>query len=154
MAPNRLKPGNMQSARSYNRQGHEALYVKLNDADTQGGRKGPAIFSFDKLIFQVSGGVEFVDPGVVSLLKAESNYTHIIETNGRTLFLSKTLKQCARIFPPNFLRVHQSYLVNPAYMISYDRKAGHLLLEDERTIPVSRSGKSVMQSFLAAQACH
>ena len=144
----------MQSARiKHQRQGHEALYFKLSDADTHAPRvrKGPAVFSFHKLIFQVSGGVEFVDPTQVCFLKAESNYTCITEITGRTILLSKTLKECVKVFPGSFLRIHQSYLINPSFLVSYDRKRGQMRLEDQQQLPVSRSGKVVMQAFLASQ---
>jgi len=141
-----------QASRRHRRQGQQALYFKLNDADTHApkGLISPASFPFTKLVFQVTGGMEFIDPGKVVLLKAESNYTQIVESEGRTILLSKTLKQCAHVFPNSFLRVHQSYLINPQYMITYDRKGSKLFLGRDLAIPVSRSGKAVMQAFLAA----
>ena len=103
---------------------------------------------FSKLIFKVSGGAEFVDPAQVIVLGADSNYTRVMMRAGRTILLSRTLKDCSRVFPATFLRVHQSWLVNPACIRWYDRKNATLHLENETTVPVSRSGKAVVEQLI------
>ena len=127
---------------------HETKYVPLwpgrdvphNEQETTG--------SFSKLAFHVQTGVEFIDPLTVTHLEAESNYTSIYCTSGRRVVLSRTLKSCMAIFPQNFLRIHQSYLVNPQHIQTYLRQESGLRLDSGVHLPISRSGKAVMQEFV------
>lgn len=93
-------------------------------------------------------GVEFVDPLTVTHLEAQSNYTAIYCTNKRRILVSKTLKELVRMFPPYFLRIHQSYHVNPQWIQTYLRHDQQVRFESGLLLPVSRSGKAVMQKFL------
>jgi two-component system LytT family response regulator len=107
---------------------------------------------FQKIAFHVQNGVEFIDPMVVTHLQAQSNYT-TIHCQNRRIMVSKTLKDIARIFPANFLRIHQTYLVNPQHIQTYLRHDQELKLDNGMLIPVSRSGKTVMQEFLKRTTC-
>ena len=68
--------------------------------------------------------------------------------DGSSFLVSKVLKQVSSHFPKHFLRVHQSYFVNPMYLEFYDRKKGRIALVDGRVLPVSRSGKSLLHDAI------
>ena len=109
----------------------------------------PAIIPpVSKIAFQVHNGVEFIDPLAVTHLEAQSNYTAIYCTHGRRILISRTLKSCMCVFPGSFLRIHQSYLVNPKYIQTYLRHDCEVRLDSGLQLPVSRSGKVVMQEFV------
>jgi two-component system LytT family response regulator len=101
-----------------------------------------------KIAFQVQNGVEFIDPLTVTHLEAQSNYTAIYCTHGRRILISRTLKSCTGVFPESFLRIHQSYLVNPQHIQTYLRHENGLRLDNGLQLPVSRSGKVVIQEFV------
>jgi DNA-binding LytR/AlgR family response regulator len=101
-----------------------------------------------KIAFQVQNGVEFIDPLKVTHLEAQSNYTAIYCTHGRRILISRTLKSCTGVFPGSFLRIHQSYLVNPQHIQTYLRHENLLRLDNGLELSVSRSGKLVMQEFV------
>ncbi len=101
-----------------------------------------------KITFQVQNGVEFVDPLTVTHLEAKSNYTLIHQLSGRRIMISKTLKVCVAVFPSHFLRIHQSFLINPQYIQTYLRHDNAIRLDNGETLPVSRSGKEVIQEFV------
>ena len=106
--------------------------------------------SYSKIIFNVTTGVEFVNPTDVCYLQAQSNYCKIV-LKDRSILVSKTLKQCATLFPSSFLRVHQSYLVNAEMLRSFNRKSGLLTTDFAHNIPVSRSCRSVIRDFIKRQ---
>lgn len=101
-----------------------------------------------KIAFHVQNAVEFVDPLTVTHLEAQSNYTEVHFTNGRRLLVSRTLKSCSAVFPKSFLRIHQSFLVNPQCIQTYLRHEHALRLDNGVLLPASRSGKTVMHEFI------
>ena len=123
---------------------HVVLWPELME------QKSPVVVDppFAKIAFAVQNGVEFVDPLTVTHLEAQSNYTKIHCLNDRRIFVSRTLKNCRAQFPSTFLRIHQSYLVNPQFIQSYLRQDQELKLDNGLSLPVSRTGKKVMQDFL------
>lgn len=71
--------------------------------------------------------------------KADNNYTTFYFLDGSKILVSKTLKFYADILKEvQFLRVHQSHLVNTKYIKEFIKSdGGYLLLKDKTTVPVS-----------------
>lgn len=98
-----------------------------------------------RIPFHVQRGTVFINPERVTHLQAQSNYTMIHQTVGKSILVSKTLKYCAGMFPGHFLRVHQSYLINPTFLAFYDRAEHAVELDNGVRVPVSRSGKAALR---------
>lgn len=76
----------------------------------------------------------------IHYLKSDENYIHII-SNNEPVLLRLTLKSAEEQLKSNgFLRVHRSYLINPAKI--KEVKSRHLVLVDQTRIPISRSFRS------------
>lgn len=71
--------------------------------------------------------------------KADNNYTTFFLKNKTKILVSKTLKYYSDILKEvNFLRVHQSHLVNKQHIKEYIKSdGGYLILEDASNVPVS-----------------
>ncbi|NRA92526.1 MAG: response regulator transcription factor [Psychroserpens sp.] len=71
--------------------------------------------------------------------ESDSNNTMFFLSNGKKIFVTKTLKYFSDLLKPyNFLRVHQSHLVNLNYISEFIKTdGGYLLLKDRETVPVS-----------------
>ena len=95
----------------------------------------------DRIALATSEGMEVVDVKDILYCEAQSNYTSIYFRNGRKLLVSKTLKQISALLKDHlFYRVHQSYLVNLAYVKKFVRSGGgYLILEGEETVNVAQS---------------
>lgn len=92
--------------------------------------------------------VKYVQLDEIIRLQADSNYTHVMLTQGRVFVSAKTLKEYDEILQgQHFLRVHKSHLVNPAHITSYDRQ-GFLLLTDGSRVEVSRRKKDYLLQAL------
>ncbi len=67
------------------------------------------------------------------------NYCHVFLSSGEKVLMSKPLKYFSDMLESsNFIRVHQSHLVNFSFIHSFVKKeGGYLLLKDETQVPVS-----------------
>ena len=66
-------------------------------------------------------------PNDVIMLRGELNYTTFCLKNGKTIMIAHTLKYFEdKLNKFGFLRVHRAFLVNPKYILSYD-KVGHTI---------------------------
>ncbi|MBE7660950.1 LytTR family DNA-binding domain-containing protein [Tenacibaculum finnmarkense] len=71
--------------------------------------------------------------------KSDNNYTEFFFIDGQHLLVSKTLKYFADMLKEfNFIRIHQSHLVNIQYIKEFIKSdGGYLVLKNKITIPVS-----------------
>ncbi len=95
-------------------------------------------------------GLEFVRIDDIIYASADSNYSNIHLKDGNTILLAKTLKQVeALVEGRNFLRIHQSFLVNLAYIKKYIKgQGGTLVMEGGSSLPVSRSCKERLMALI------
>lgn len=84
--------------------------------------------------------------------KSENNYTIFHLTNGTTILVSKTLKEWDDLLSAhNFIRTHQSHLINSSHVKSFVKKdGGYILMSDESVISVSRNKKDDILQQLAS----
>lgn len=80
--------------------------------------------------------------------KSDSNYTRIVLIDGSVRIASRTLKVYDSKLNGGFLRVHNSYLVNPAYIKSFNLNSNELSIGGNTVIPVSRTRKPMLVSYL------
>jgi DNA-binding LytR/AlgR family response regulator len=89
------------------------------------------------------GRTLFIDPATVAALRAEGHYT-ILLRGSESLFCPWSITEAEeRLAPAGFLRVHRSYLLNPARVARFERlkDTGLCLLDGDGNlkIPVSRN---------------
>lgn len=89
-------------------------------------------------IFNTQEGDYVVNFDEIIFCKGEGNYTEIIRTNGGKILVSKNLKKIEEILPADeFIRIHQSTLVNRSQIDRYDKKMLNLYLKNGDELPVS-----------------
>ena len=93
----------------------------------------------DKISLHTQEKIIVVDIENIIRCKSDNNYTTFYFLDGSKILVSKTLKFYADILKEiNFLRVHQSHLVNTKYIKEFIKSdGGYLLLKDKSTVPVS-----------------
>lgn len=96
-----------------------------------------------RIAIPLSDKVEFVNVHKIVRLQAEGNYTHIYLADGKKYLVSKTLKEYDELLERfNFLRTHQSHLINFKKIASYVKsEGGFIVMDDNSQIPVSRMKK-------------
>lgn len=93
----------------------------------------------------------YVNVADIVRCEADNTYTKFMLNNGETILVSKTLKEYADLLNGhNFIRSHQSHLVNMNYIKSWLRQdGGSLLLNNGTKIPVSKSNREKVKEALA-----
>jgi two-component system LytT family response regulator len=82
--------------------------------------------------------------------EAANNYTTFYLQNNEQVLVCKTLKEFADLLSPhNFVRTHQSHLVNVQFVKSYLKEdGGTLLLNNLSKIPISRQNRDLVKAAL------
>lgn len=83
--------------------------------------------------------------------EATNNYTTFYLANNEQVLVCQTLKEFAQLLKPhNFIRTHQSHLVNINSVKSYLKEdGGTLLLNNLQKVPVSRQSREMVKNALA-----
>ena len=105
-----------------------------------------------KVALPTQTGFEFVNLNAIMYCKSESNYCHVMCSDGKTLFLAKTLKYMEeQLDSKQFVRVHKSYLVNLNYVARFDKGLMmKITLNNGDEVPVSlRKKETFLNAMLA-----
>ena len=88
--------------------------------------------------------IHFIDISEIMRCMADGNYTRFYLKGNTSLLVAKTLKDYDRLLASaDFLRVHQSHLVNMKHVREYVKSdGGYLVMHDGTKIPVSTRKKA------------
>jgi two-component system LytT family response regulator len=103
-----------------------------------------------KIAVPFQSGVVFVELKELVYCEADSNYTKLMLTNGKSYLLTKTLRDVQGVLEErNFLRVHRQYLVNLDHIKMYHKGDGsYLVMTGDVSIPVAKNQKDrLVQKF-------
>ena len=103
----------------------------------------------DKLAFSTKETIEFLRPADMMYCEAVSNYSNIYMPSGK-LLVCKTLRELEQMMKEyNFIRVHRSFLINPAFITRYVKTlGGSIIMENGFEIPISRTKKDEVSRWL------
>ncbi len=106
-----------------------------------------------RIALPMFGETRYVNINDIVRCEADNTYTRFYLTNGEQVLVSKTLKEYADMLARyEFLRTHQTHLVNMAQIKSWIREdGGSLLLNDNTKIPISKINRIKVKEMLAAQ---
>jgi two-component system, LytTR family, response regulator len=104
-----------------------------------------------KICVPVVTGLVFLDIAEIIRCESDINYTTIYMKDKQKLVVAKTLKEFEEMLTEyNFFRVHNSHLINLAFIKSYNKgKGGFLTLIDNSSIEVSTRRKDELMRKLA-----
>ncbi len=104
-----------------------------------------------KVVLPTQEGFDVVEVKDIVRCEADDNYTHIYLAGGPKLLVSRTLKEFEEMLhDKDFLRIHQSHLINAAHVQRYIKgRGGYVKMSDDSIIEVSRRKKDeLMHRFL------
>lgn len=84
---------------------------------------------------------------VTSIIRCEAsdNYTTFFLADQSPIVVSRPLKEYDDLLTPlNFLRVHQSHLVNLRYLQQFNKRDGGIVLKDGSEVPVSSRKREIL----------
>ena len=102
-----------------------------------------------KLILSLHDSFQVVNLNELLFCESDKGYTTFYCSDGKKYLVSKTLKEFEeRLTASNFIRPHQSYIVNLKFIDKYE-KAGVIYLKNGKKIPVSsRKKEHFVTTFL------
>lgn len=104
----------------------------------------------DKIAVPTSQGLEFIEIKDIIRCESDGNYTRIFFINAPSMLVSRTLKDFDELLESlNFVRVHQSHLINLKYLKKYIKsEGGYIEMQDGTQITVSRNRKDELLNKL------
>jgi len=104
-----------------------------------------------KLVLNTSDNIYIVDIDEIVRCESDNNYTIFHIVDGKTIVMSKTLKEYESILPnSDFLRVHRSHLINIQFLERFEKKnSGRVIMKDKSIVPVSVRKKEQLMEMLS-----
>jgi two-component system LytT family response regulator len=101
-----------------------------------------------KIMLPTLEGFEIVAIEKILYCEAADNFTKFFFDGGQPLMICRTLKYFEDVLHPHgFLRIHRSYMINPAFVIRYSKgKGGYVTMKNNQELEVSANKK---QEFLS-----
>ena len=99
-----------------------------------------------KIVLKTADKIYLINTKDIIRCESENNYTIFHLANKSKVMISKTIKTYEEMLSgKDFMRVHQSHLVNLNYIEHFDKpEGGILVLSDNSTIPVSHYKKPIL----------
>jgi len=93
-----------------------------------------------RIALPLADKIEFVSISKIIRMEAEGNYTHFFLEGVKKHLVCKTLKEYHELLSEyNFLRTHQSHLINLRKVEAYVKtEGGYILMNDGSQVPISR----------------
>ncbi len=106
--------------------------------------------NFKRIALSNSDGVHLFNVSDIIRCESEDNYTTFYIRNSKPVLISKTLKEYEELLSGHgFERIHQSHLINLAYLKSYIKKdGGYVVMADNSQLPISQRKRERLQEIL------
>lgn len=102
-----------------------------------------------KIAFETRNGYLIKNLNEIIYAKADNNYTEIYFKNKEKLVVSKTMLFYEKMLKDfDFVRIHQSYLVNFEHVVKFDKENFVLKLNQGDELPVSSRKKTVILELM------
>jgi two-component system LytT family response regulator len=106
--------------------------------------------NFKRIALSTADGIHLFEISDIIRCESEDNYTKFFIKNSKPILISKTLKEYEELLTEHgFERIHQSHLINLAYLKSYIKKdGGYVIMADESHLPVSQRKRERLQELI------
>ena len=103
----------------------------------------------DTITLNTQEEIRIVKRDDIIRMESMGNYTTFHIADKSKVLVTKTMKDYVDIVGPDFLRVHQSHMINKKHVRSYIKtEGGYLLMNDDSRVPVSvRKKAAVIESL-------
>lgn len=106
--------------------------------------------NFKRIALSTADGIHLFEIADIIRCESQDNYTQFFLKNHKPLLISKTLKEYEELLSEHgFERIHQSHLINLAYLKSYIKNdGGYVIMADNTKIPISQRKKDRLQELI------
>jgi len=105
---------------------------------------------FKRIALSTSDGIHLFEVSDIIRLESQDNYTKFYIKDNKPVLIAKTLKEYEDLLSEQgFERIHQSHLINLAYLRSYIKKdGGYAVMADNSHLPISQRKRERLQDLL------
>lgn len=105
---------------------------------------------FKRIALSTSDGIHLFEVSDIIRCESHDNYTKFYIRDSKPILIAKTLKEYEDLLSEQgFERIHQSHLINLAYLKSYIKKdGGYAVMADNSHLPISQRKKERLQEIL------
>lgn len=105
---------------------------------------------FKRIALSTNDGIHLFEIGDIIRCESHDNYTEFHIRNQKPILISKTLKEYDELLSEyGFERIHQSHLINIAYLKAYIKSdGGYVLMQDGAHLPISQRKKERLKELL------
>ena len=105
--------------------------------------------SHDKIIIKTLESIYFVQKEKIMRCEAYKNYTTIYQVEEKCILASRTLKDFELLLPPpNFIRVHQSHLINVNFIKRIEKQESRIQLIDNSYVPIAYRKHDTVKEYV------
>ena len=106
--------------------------------------------AYEPIALSTLGGLIIINTDDLIYCESDGPYTNFIFLQQKPILISKTLKEVEEVLVSrNFLRVHNSFLINMKYVQKYlNGNGGDVVMNTGKVIPVSRGKKAFFLEHL------
>ena len=103
----------------------------------------------DKMVIRTTESIYIIPKELIIRCEACRNYTTIYQQGEKGILASQTLKEFEDLLPyPQFLRVHQSHLVNTSFIKLISKTDCCLLLSDNSRVPIAYRKREQLMKYV------
>lgn len=103
----------------------------------------------EELKLPFGASFKYVSVNKLIRLEASRNYTWVFVEKENPFLISKTLSILSEmVHRYNFVRIHHSHIINPEFLISFNKNTNMVELSDKSILPVSRERKKNLIEYL------
>jgi two-component system LytT family response regulator len=104
----------------------------------------------DKIIIRTSESIYFVQKEKIIRCEADKNYTTIYQVEEKSILVSRTLKDFELLLPPpNFIRIHQSHLINVNFIKRIEKQESRIQLIDNSYVPIASRKHDLIKEYVS-----
>lgn len=99
-----------------------------------------------RIVLPLSDKMEFVNVDQILRCQGDGNYSHVYLKSGEKHMVCKALKEFDELLSEhNFLRIHQSHLINLNEVKSYVKSdGGYIKMKDDTSVSISRQRREMV----------
>lgn len=102
-----------------------------------------------KIVLKTMERIYSVDINDIIRFESDGGYSKVYLLDGKRIMVSRTMKEFEdMLLDANFLRVHNSHLINMNHLYCFEKTEGHVVMKDDSIVPVSNRKKEQLLELL------
>lgn len=102
-----------------------------------------------KIVLKTMERIYSVDINDIIRFESDGGYSKVYLLDGKRIMVSRTMKEFEdMLVDANFLRIHNSHLINMNHLYCFEKTEGHVIMKDDSVVPVSNRKREQLLELL------